>query len=108
MVGRRILVVIYKKKRGYTKLLSTKRGSSMNGTLRFGIIGCGVIGATHAEAITSLPGAQLVAVADIVPLNAQKLADKYTVMAYTDPREMVARAELDLSLIHISEPTRLG
>jgi predicted dehydrogenase len=75
----------------------------MNGTLRFGIIGCGVIGATHAEAITSLPGAQLEAVADIVPLNAQKLADKYTVMAYTDPREMVARAELDI--VNICTPS---
>ncbi len=28
--------------------------------LRFGIVGCGVIGPVHAEAIASLPDAQLV------------------------------------------------
>ena len=39
--------------------------------LRFGIIGCGVIGPTHAEAIDSLPDAQLVAVADSLDGRAQ-------------------------------------
>ena len=36
-------------------------------TLRFGIVGCGVIGPVHAEAIASLPDAQLVSVVDINP-----------------------------------------
>jgi UDP-N-acetyl-2-amino-2-deoxyglucuronate dehydrogenase len=45
----------------------------MTRKLRFGIIGCGVIGRLHAEAITSLPDAQLVAVADVIPELAQKL-----------------------------------
>ena len=35
--------------------------------LRFGIVGCGVIGPVHAEAIASLPDAQLVSVVDINP-----------------------------------------
>ena len=39
----------------------------MTRKLRFGIIGCGVIGQIHAEALATLPDAQLVAVADIVP-----------------------------------------
>lgn len=43
--------------------------------LRFGIVGCGVIGPVHAEAIASLPDAQLVSVVDINPKQAQKLAD---------------------------------
>lgn len=64
--------------------------------LRFGIIGCGVIGPTHAEAITSLPDAELVAVADIVPEKAQKLADKYHVKAYTSAQEMLANEQLDI------------
>ncbi len=55
----------------------------MTDKLRFALIGCGVIGPTHAEAINSLPDAELVAVADIVPARAQKLADEYGVNAYT-------------------------
>ena len=45
-------------------------------TLRFGIVGCGVIGPVHAEAIASLPDAQLVSVVDINPQLAQKLASQ--------------------------------
>ena len=64
--------------------------------LRFGIIGCGVIGRLHAEAITSLPDAQLVAVADIIPERAQELAEKYHVTPYSDFQEMLAREQLDV------------
>ncbi len=64
--------------------------------LRFGIIGCGVIGPTHAEAITSLSDAQLVAVADLVPGKAQKLADKYAVKPYIDIQEMLNNEHLDV------------
>ena len=35
--------------------------------VRFGILGCGVIGPHHARSIASLEDAELVAVADIVP-----------------------------------------
>ena len=68
----------------------------MTEKLRFGIIGCGVIGHLHAEAITSLPDAQLVAVADIIPERAQELAEKYHVKPYSDFHEMLAREQLDI------------
>jgi UDP-N-acetyl-2-amino-2-deoxyglucuronate dehydrogenase len=68
----------------------------MTKKLRFGIIGCGVIGRLHAEAITSLPDAQLVAVADIIPGLAQKLADTFHVTPYSDIQEMLAREQLDV------------
>ncbi|HET9919707.1 MAG TPA: Gfo/Idh/MocA family oxidoreductase, partial [Ktedonobacteraceae bacterium] len=64
--------------------------------LRFGIVGCGVIGPTHAEAINSLPDAQLVAVADISPERARMLAERYGATAYTDIGEMLAREQLDV------------
>ncbi len=63
---------------------------------RFGIVGCGVIGPTHAQAIASLPDAELVAVADVVPEKAQKLADKYSVKAYTDLQTMLTSEQLDI------------
>ena len=63
--------------------------------LRFGLVGCGVIGGTHAEAIAGLPAGVLVAVADIDPARAEKLAAKYGVHAYTDLQAMLDRAQLD-------------
>src|SRR6266568_2135078 len=71
--------------------------------LRFGIIGCGVIGSLHAEAITSIASAQLVAVADIIAGNAQKLADKYGIRAYTDVQEMLDREKLEV--VNICTPS---
>jgi UDP-N-acetyl-2-amino-2-deoxyglucuronate dehydrogenase len=68
----------------------------MTSKLRFGIIGCGVIGHIHAEAMSTLPDAQLVAVADIIPERAQKLAEEFHVTPYSDAQEMLAREQLDV------------
>src|SRR5947209_9676711 len=70
--------------------------SSMTNKLRFRIIGCGVIGHIHAEAIASLPDAQLVAVADSIPERAQELAEAFHVTPYSDFQEMLAREQLDV------------
>jgi len=67
--------------------------------LRFGIVGCGVIGPIHAEAIASLPDAQLAAVTDIIPERAQKLAVKYGAAPYTDFQEMLTRERLDVVIV---------
>lgn len=65
--------------------------------LRFGIIGCGVIGPTHAKAIEAIADAELVAVADIVPERAERLAGKYEgVKAYSNYQEMLEKEELDV------------
>jgi UDP-N-acetyl-2-amino-2-deoxyglucuronate dehydrogenase len=77
----------------------------MTNKLRFGIVGCGVIGATHAEAISSLPDAQLVAVCDAVAEKAHKLADKYGVTAYTNLQDMLDREQLDV--VDICTPSGL-
>src|SRR5213080_832831 len=76
--------------------MNTRETSSMTRKLQFGIIGCGVIGRLHAEAITSLPDAQLVAVADIIPELAQKLAEAFHVTPYSDFQQMLAREQLDV------------
>ncbi len=68
----------------------------MTRKLRFGIIGCGVIGRLHAEAITSIPDAQLVAVADIIPELAQKLAEAFHATSYSDVQQMLAHEQLDV------------
>src|SRR5260221_8494125 len=71
----------------------------MTEKLRFGLVGCGVIGPLHAEAITSLPDAEVVAVTDIVAEKAQKLATAYGAQAYTDMDEMLEREKLDVVII---------
>src|SRR2546421_1314069 len=71
----------------------------MTEKLRFGIVGCGVIGPTHAEAIASLPDAQLAAVTDIIPERAQKLAALYRATPYTDFQEMLTGERLDVVII---------
>ena len=75
----------------------------MNEKLRFGIVGAGVIGPTHAEAIASVPDAELAAVADPVEGRAAKLAEQYGVRAYTDVEEMLAREPLDV--VNICTPS---
>ena len=67
--------------------------------LRFGIVGCGVIGPTHAEAIASLPDAQLVAVTDINAEKAQELAARYGATPYTSLQAMLDLEQLDVVCI---------
>ena len=63
--------------------------------LRFGILGCGVIGPHHARAIAGLESAGLVAVADIVPELAEELAGEYGCSSYGSIGEMLAGVDLD-------------
>ena len=63
-----------------------------------GILGCGTIGPLHAEAIASIPGARLVAVADERPERAEELARKAggDVVARRDLAELLAVPGVDL------------
>lgn len=70
----------------------------MTERIRFGIAGCGVIGASHAEAIAGLPDALLVAVADLAAQEARagRLAERYGARAYTSLQDMLDREQLDV------------
>ena len=63
--------------------------------LRFGILGCGVIGPHHAKAISGLESAKLVAVADVVPELAEELAGEYGCAHCSGLEEMLAGVDLD-------------
>ena len=65
-----------------------------SGDIGFGIIGCGVIAPIHARSIAEVSGARLVAVADVVKANAEKLASEYGAEAYCDYHEMLRRDDL--------------
>jgi UDP-N-acetyl-2-amino-2-deoxyglucuronate dehydrogenase len=65
-------------------------------SLRFGIIGAGNIAPVHAVAITSLEGAELVAVADTDIQRGQTLVDQFGGTAYADYRQMLQRPDVDV------------
>ena len=68
----------------------------MEKVFRFGIVGCGVISATHAKCIAELPNAELVAVCDIVEEKARRLAAEYSVEVYVDYQRMLERSDIDI------------
>lgn len=47
--------------------------------LKFGLVGCGVIHGTHADALKKIDGVKLMAVYDIDPVKAKAASDKYGV-----------------------------
>ncbi len=74
-----------------------------NERIGWGIIGCGVIGPWHAQAITGAEGAELVAVCDIVEQKAKKLGEEYSVPYVTDINEFLARE--DVQAVSICTPS---
>ncbi|WNB92637.1 Gfo/Idh/MocA family oxidoreductase [Bacillus sp. NEB1478] len=68
----------------------------MTTEFRFGIIGCGVISHTHAEEISKIKGAKLVAVADVVEDCAKSVAQTYGVDWYSDYLELLKRDDIDI------------
>lgn len=75
----------------------------MDRVYRFGIVGCGVISTTHAKCIDELPGAELVAVCDIIEEKARLLAAKYPAEVYTDYRRMFERSDIDV--VNVTTPS---
>lgn len=64
--------------------------------MRFGILGCGVIGPQHARAISGLPdAAQLVAVADTVPGRARELAEEFGCDCHDNLVDLLVRDDVD-------------
>ena len=76
----------------------------MNKPIRLGLIGCGgIVQITHARAYRALTDTvQVTALADVVPENLQKVGETFDVPTenrYTDYREMLAHAALDVVTI---------
>ncbi len=70
--------------------------------LNAAIIGCGAIHGNHANPIISCPEANLVAVCDINEEKARAVAEKYNCRFYTDYKEMLDQADIDV--VHICTP----
>ncbi len=67
----------------------------MKKTVRFGILGCGMIAGFHASAIAQIENAVLVGVADANPDRAKVFAEERGIAAYTDYEQMLADESID-------------
>jgi predicted dehydrogenase len=69
----------------------------MSKKIRIGVVGCGGIATVcHMPAYAKMDNVEIVALCDIIPEKAEKLAEKYGVKkTYTDYKEMIAKEELD-------------
>lgn len=69
------------------------------GGLRFGIIGCGMIGNVHANVIQDLEDASLVAVADQNLKLGSELGAGFGCASYQDYHELLARNDIDVVVV---------
>lgn len=70
-------------------------------SLRIAVIGAGYLGIHHARILSGLQGAELVAVVDIDPAQARKVAAASKCQAYTDYKEVLD----DVQAVSIVTPT---
>jgi predicted dehydrogenase len=82
-----------------------EEGMRLDSRLRFGIVGAGVIGPSHATAIGALEQAELVAVADPSTEARQRMAERFRVQTYASLGEMLASERLDV--VDICTPSGL-
>ncbi|MDP2823655.1 MAG: Gfo/Idh/MocA family oxidoreductase [Sulfuritalea sp.] len=68
----------------------------MTKKLRAAVIGVGYLGRFHAQKYAALSGVDLVGVVDVHAETAQRVAKELGVAAFTDYRELLAGAKLDL------------
>lgn len=71
--------------------------------VRFGLIGLGVNGSKHAEQLTAIADAALVAVADADPAKARLFAERYRVAGYDNYHDLLNRDDIDI--VNICTPS---
>ena len=73
--------------------------------LKIGLIGCGYMGAMHANCYKNLEGVEIAAVADLRPEKARELAADTNAEIFGDGKDLIANANVDV--IDICLPTYL-
>lgn len=75
--------------------------------VRFGIIGCGLMGYRHAMAIRAQRATSITAVTDLNPASAQKLADLTGAAVAPTHADLLARADVDAVVIATPDDAHL-
>jgi|GEM_PF-6511411 len=69
-------------------------------TVRFAVIGAGLMGADHAKIVAEdMPGAVLQVVCDMDTARAGKVAGAYGAEVASDPEAVIARADVDAVIV---------
>ncbi|MGI9430857.1 MAG: Gfo/Idh/MocA family protein [Myxococcota bacterium] len=71
----------------------------MPGAVRFGVVGAGVIAQSHVAALRSLPGAEIVGVADSRPEAARALAEECGCAAHSDHVALAQATNVDAVIV---------
>lgn len=71
-------------------------------TYKAGIIGCGNIFPMHAASVQLTGAAEVTAVCDVKEDRAKQAADKYNAKSYTNYKEMIDEADIDV--VHVCTP----
>lgn len=70
--------------------------------IRTAVVGAGKMGQIHAKVLSKLPQSNLVAIVDIQPDRAKKLAKEYKCAAFADAKELLGKVDA----VTISAPTK--
>lgn len=80
----------------------------MSQSLQAGVIGLGILGSQHVQFLHSHPAVDVVAVADIQPDVAERVASQVGARSYTDYQEMLRHQALDLVVVATPDPLHRG
>ena len=67
--------------------------------LNFGIIGCGMIANSHANAVKSLEKAELIGITDVNENARKAFAEKYNTSSFNTPEELLSSPQIDVVCI---------
>jgi len=73
--------------------------------LKVGLVGCGYMGGMHSACYKQIPGAKIVAVADVRPEKAEEMAKVHGAEIYATGAELIENADVDI--VDICLPTYL-
>lgn len=68
---------------------------------KIAIVGAGIIGKSHSDAIFSNPDCELVAVCDVNEEKAKEIAIVHSAKCYTDYKEMADEVEMDVVILNL-------
>jgi predicted dehydrogenase len=71
----------------------------MSNITRFGLVGAGGIAQAYSQALQQMPGAKLVAVADVNIDAAEKMANEHNAASFSSIKQMQAETDLDAVIV---------
>jgi predicted dehydrogenase len=81
------------------------RENETHQAIRTALVGCGKVGHTHAQALSTLPQSNLIAVCSRSRESAERFAQQYGTRAYTDVEDMLIQSPVQMVSICTPHPS---